>query len=288
MRSFLISLLTLLLITACGPRWYYHQLDWMIPWYVDDYLALDSAQRSVLENRLARQLDWHCRTQLPGYAAFLRSVGQEFEAPGQTDTRKQFAQHLGTLTQYWKDLMARIGPDVADILITASDDQIDELFRNIEKDNLERQRIYVDPPEREILQNRTDRMVERLERWIGTLTDTQNDAVQQWSQDMGATTDQWLANRRRTQQAFRKLMATRRIDSAFKEKFTTLLVSPEVVRTKAYQAQLDRNIAHMLNLLTEIEQTLTEAQRSHLLAYLESLAEDFDRLACEIPPKDAQ
>jgi hypothetical protein len=44
----------------------------------------------------------------------------------------------------------------------------------------------------------------------------------------------------------------------------------------------------MLNLLTEIEQTLTEAQRSHLLAYLESLAEDFDRLACEIPSKDAQ
>ena len=288
MRAIILSALTLLLVTACGPRWYYHQLDWMIPWYVDDYLALDSAQRSALENRLAHQLDWHCRTQLPVYAAFLRSVGQEFEAPGQTATREQFAHHLETLTQYWKDLMARIGPDVADILITARDDQIDELFRNIEKDNLERQRIYVDPPEREILQNRTDRMVERLGGWIGALTDTQYDAVQQWSQDMGATTDQWLANRRRTQQAFRKLMATRRIDSAFKEKFTALLVSPEVLRTKAYQAQLDRNIALMLNLLTDIEQTLTEAQRSHLLAYLESLAEDFDRLACEIPSKDAQ
>ena len=287
MRSFLISLLTLVLITACGPRWYYHQLDWMIPWYVDDYLSLDSAQRSVLENRLARQLDWHCRTQLPGYAAFLRSVGQEFEAPGQADTRKQFAQHLGTLTQYWKNLMARIGPDVADILITASDDQIDELFRNIEKDNLERQRIYVDPPEREILQNRTDRMVERLARWMGALTDTQYDAVQQWSQNVGATTDQWLANRRRSQQAFRKLIATRTVDPAFKEKFTVLLISPEVVRTKAYQERSDRNIGLMLDLLTDIAKTLTDVQRSHLLAYIESLAEDFDVLACEIPQQGA-
>lgn len=288
MRPFLIAALTLLLITACGPRWYYHHLDWMIPWYVDDYLALDSGQRSELERRLAIQLNWHCRTQLTEYATFLKSVSRDFQPSDTTVTREQFVSYLQSLSQYWKDLMAQIGPDVADIVITASDDQIDELFRNIEKDNLERQRIYVDPPEREILQNRTDRMVERLERWIGTLTDTQYDAVQQWSQDMGATTDQWLANRRRTQQAFRKLMATRRIDSAFKEKFTALLVSPEVVRTKAYQAQLDRNIALMLNLLTDIEQTLTEAQRSHLLAYLESLAEDFDRLACEIPSKDAQ
>jgi hypothetical protein len=288
MRPFIIAALTLLLITACGPRWYYHQLDWMIPWYVDDYLVLDSGQRSELERRLAIQLNWHCRTQLTEYATFLKSVRRDFQPSDTTVTREQFVYYLQSLSQYWKDLMAQIGPDVADIVITASDDQIDELFRNIENDNLERQRIYVDPPEREILQNRTDRMVERLERWIGTLTDTQYDAVQQWSQDMGATTDQWLANRRRTQQAFRKLMATRRIDSGFKEKFTALLVSPEVVRTTAYQAQLDRNIAHMLNLLTEIEQTLTEAQRSHLLAYLESLAEDFDRLACEIPPKDPQ
>jgi len=172
-------------------------------------------------------------------------------------------------------------------VITASDEQVDELFRNIEKDNLERQRTYVDLPEREILQNRTDRMVGRLERWIGDLTDPQYDAVQQWSQNIGATSSQWLANRRRVQQAFRKLITTRKADPAFKEKFTALLVSPEVVRTKAYQARLDQNIGFMLGLLTDIEKTLTDAQRSHLLAYFESLAEDFDVLACEIPPKNA-
>lgn len=287
MRTFLISLLTLLLVTACGPRWYYHHLDWMIPWYVDDYLSLDSEQRSALEIRLAGQLNWHCRTQLPEYAVFLRSVGREFEAPDQTVTREQFARHLQTLKHFWKDLMARIGPDMADILITASDEQVDELFRNIEKDNLKRQRTYVDPPEREILQNRTDRLAERLERWIGDLTDTQQTAVQQWSQNVGASSSEWLANRRRVQQAALKLIAARTVDPAFKEKFTALLVSPEVVRTKAYQARLDRNIGFMLDLLVDIEKTLTDAQRSHLLAYLESLAGDFDVLACAVPQKDA-
>jgi len=280
-------MLTLLLITACGPRWYYHQLDWMIPWYVDDYLALDSDQRSVLEIRLARQLNWHCRTQLPEYAAFLKSVRQEFENPDRPVTREQFAHHLESLEQYWKDLMAQIGPDVADILLTVSDDQIEELYRNIEKDNLERQRTYVDPPAHEIVQNRANRMVDRLEKWIGNLTSAQYAAVEEWSQDMGASTDQWLANRRRTQQAFRNLIATRALDPAFKEKFTALLVSPEGVRTEAYQAQLDRNIALVLDMLAEIAKTLTDDQRFHLLAYIESLAEDFDVLACQIPQKGA-
>ena len=126
-------------------------------------------------------------------------------------------------------------------------------------------------------------MVDRLEMWIGDLTDAQYAAVQQWSRNIGATTDQWIANRRRVQENFRALIATRKIDPAFKEKFTDLLVSPAEVRTKAYQARLDRNSALMLDLLTDIEQTLTGAQRSHLLAYLESLAEDFHVLAGEIP-----
>ena len=89
------------------------------------------------------------------------------------------------------------------------------------------------------------------------------------------------------QQAFRNLIAERSVDSAFKEKFTALLISPEGVRTEAYQARLDRNIGFMLDLLTDIERTLTDAQRSHLLAYLESLADDFDVLACEIPQKES-
>ena len=129
MRLFIIAALTLLLITACGPRWYYHHLDWMIPWYVDDYLALDSGQRNDLERRLAIQLNWHCRTQLTEYATFLKSVSRDFQTPDTTVTREQFVSYLQSLNQYWKDLMAQVGPDVADIVITASDDQIGELRR---------------------------------------------------------------------------------------------------------------------------------------------------------------
>ena len=37
-------------IAGCGPRLVYPHLDWLIPWYVSDYISLDSDQKNMLEH----------------------------------------------------------------------------------------------------------------------------------------------------------------------------------------------------------------------------------------------
>ena len=285
MRILLVAITTLLFITACGPRWYYPHLDWLVPWYVGDYISLDRAQHSELEIRLARQLNWHCRTQRPEYAVFLRKMGSDFDNPERPVTSEQYHQYLNRLTAYWKHLMARIGPEAADLLRTATDEQIAELFVSIEEDNQELTQTYVDPPLEEILQNRYERMTDRLEQWLGDLTLSQDQSIRRWSEAIGATSDQWIANRRRVQQAFRTLLAQRTSNPSFNQEFTALLMNPETLRSEAYQARLDRNIALTIDLLTEIGGTLTRPQRAHLISHSNSLARDFEILACEIPPE---
>lgn len=285
MRSFILLLAAALVLTACGPRWYYDHLDWMIPWYVDDYLTLDTRQRSALEKRLADQLDWHCRTQLPEYAAFLRSVAQDFDDPHRVVPRERFAHHLETLRYHWRNLMAGIGPDMADLLIAVSDAQIDELFENLEKDNQELERKYVDPPFDERIEKRIDRMIARLERWIGNLDDSQREAVAGWARQIGPTSDQWIAQRRRTQGAFREVLGRRTTDPMYKAHFIALLVSPEKLRTAVYQSRLDRNTGYTLDLLTEVGRTMSDTQRAEFIRELASLAEDFEILACEEPDR---
>jgi hypothetical protein len=285
MRRFVLTLMTLVVMTACGPRWFYPQLDWLLPWYVSDYISLDAHQHNELEIRLTRHLNWHCRTQLPEYALFLRSVRADFENPANPVTHGQFERYLATLIQYWKTLMAGIGPDAADILKTASDKQIDELFDNLEEANQELESTYVDPAAEEILQQRSERMVDRLARSLGDLTTTQQAAVRQWSSDVGASNADWIANRRHVQQAFRALLAERRIDPAFKTRFTAMLTAPERQRTEAYQAEVDRRTTLALNLLTGIAATMTDAQRRHFVDHLGSLAADFDKLACTVAEK---
>ena len=78
MKKFLIASAFLVVFAGCGPRLIYPHLDWLIPWYVNDYISLDDTQNNMLQKRLLKQLDWHCRTQLPSYAKTLRAIGREF------------------------------------------------------------------------------------------------------------------------------------------------------------------------------------------------------------------
>jgi hypothetical protein len=56
---------------------------------------------------------------------------------------------------------------------------------------------------------------------------------------------------------------------------------PENMRSSAYQRKIDINTGITLNLLVQLDQMLTEDQRSHLLGRIESLAADFDTLSCD-------
>ncbi|MBW2478807.1 MAG: hypothetical protein JRF38_02360, partial [Deltaproteobacteria bacterium] len=81
MKKIAVIILIALASTGCGPRLMYQHLDWLIPWYVSDYISLDSDQQNLLEERLAKLLDWHCRTQLPVYAMTLRALGRDLANP---------------------------------------------------------------------------------------------------------------------------------------------------------------------------------------------------------------
>ena len=134
-------LICLALVLGCGPGFIYPHLDWMIPWYVDDYISLNSDQSSMLKTRLMHQLDWHCQTQLAAYADYLREIAADFDNPRQPVTVSVLESHRTKLLAHWQNLMRQIAPDVSDILITATDEQIEELFSNLEKFNKEENKI---------------------------------------------------------------------------------------------------------------------------------------------------
>jgi hypothetical protein len=280
MRTFRPVIVGILFLSACSPAWYYPHLDWLLPWYIRDYITLEQAQQSELEKRLGRQLEWHCRTQLPAYASFLRSMRHDFESPESTVSQEQFRVYYEMLQGFWRELMTSVAPDVADLLISASDRQIDELFQTIEADNQDLEEKYVDLPPEEIYQNRYDRMLERLAEWIGKINDDQKSAIWKWSNQLGIYGATWIAHRRALQQHFRELLAERARNPSFKARFAALLTAPEPLIEAAYRTQTAHRTALTLDLLTRIAASLTTEQRRHLLGYFTRLSDDFDRLAC--------
>ena len=281
MKKLLLVSSFLIIFVGCGPRLIYPHLDWLIPWYVGDYISLDDTQKNMLQKRLLKQLDWHCATQLPTYAETLRAIGRDFASADQPINYSKIQFHNKKLLQLWQELLKQIEPDINAILITASDTQIDEFFDNLAKQNQEFKEEYVDHPIQQLNENRQKRIVKRLKYWVSNLTAEQEAAVSSWSTQMVPISEDWLQNREKIQAEARRLLSQRSSRPEFRASLHELILNPEQMRTPAYQAKIEANIDITINFVIQLDRLLTPQQRSYLLKRIESLAADFDKLSCD-------
>jgi hypothetical protein len=282
-KSLLFSFFILILV-SCGPRLVYPHLDWLVPWYISDYISLDNAQKDMLQKRLLKQLDWHCRTQLPAYADTLRGIGRDFANADQSIEYSKIQFYITRLMALWKELLKQIGPDITDIMITASDAQIDELFDNLAKQNQKFSQEYVDLESQKLNEKRQKRMIKNLKYWISNLTTQQIEAVSAWSTQLAPISEEWLLNREMIQAEARRLLSQRNGRPEFRAKLLDLIINPELRRSSAYQRKIDTNIDLTIKFIIRLARQLTAKQRSYLFKRIESLAADFDKLSCD--PKD--
>lgn len=286
MKKILVICLLCITVISCGPRLIYPHLEWLIPWYVSDYVSLNSQQKSMLEKRLAMQLDWHCRTQLPMYAQTLRALGRDLNGLENSGDFQKIRHHYDQFMELWKNLMRQISPDIADILMTATNDQIDELFKNLAGQNQKFKEKYVDPTPEVLNKNRQNRMTKQLRYWISNLNDRQKQAVSDWSSRLEPISEDWLLNRRTIQAEAQRIIKQRNSDPEFQAALLDLLAHPERWRNANYQYKIDHNTEVTLKFLIQLNRMLTSQQRTFLNDRIESLATDFDKLSCD--PKDRE
>ena len=67
-------MLLTLLAAGCTMSFTYNHLDWLIPWYVDDYVDLSRQQRQLLQGQLGPVLQWHREEELERYLELLDQI----------------------------------------------------------------------------------------------------------------------------------------------------------------------------------------------------------------------
>ena len=281
MKKLIFPICLLLVVTGCGPRLIYPHLDWLIPFYVDDYISLNHEQSSLLEKRLLQVLDWHCRTQLPAYAQSLRELAKDLENPRRPVSHKKLEYYSNQFMTHWRELSKKIGPEVADILATASDEQIAELLQNIEKRNNEFKSEYVDIPLEKLEKKRKERIAKDLTHWISRLKPEQKQVVSEWSDQIMPIASDGLRYREGVLTEFQNLFTRRKQHSHFKAAFVSLMNNLDHLRSADYQQKIDYNTDLTFKLLMKIEQSFSTTQRAYLLQQIDSLAADFDKLSCD-------
>ncbi|WP_313455774.1 DUF6279 family lipoprotein [Pseudomonas sp.] len=277
-KTLLVLIACALALNACSRMdLAYRNLDRLVPWSLDDYLAMNREQKTLLDERLKQHLAWHCKTQLPGYLEWLDRIRDMVAQDQVTDQALQ--QRTVEAREAIGRVAAAITPSAIELLRGMNDQQVSEMREAFAEDIAERQKKYVDTPLPKQIERRAERMEKRLSSWFGQLSPAQRQRVQAWSQALGEQNREWIANRQHWQQQLLLAMAQRN-DPSFDGRMATLLQHKESLWTPAYRAAFHNTEQQARSLLIDLVQSSTPPQRDYLLQRLAKVRSQFSQLKC--------
>jgi hypothetical protein len=255
----------------------YRNLDVIIPWTLSDYLDMNGEQKSWLNERLKEHLSWHCTTQMPGYLDWLDRL-QTMIATNQV-TDDALKARTAEAEKAIAETAREITPSAIELLQGLDDNQVAEMNEAFAKDQRKRQERYVKPPLDQQIKQRGERMVKRLNEWLGPLDPSQQQRVMAWSNALGDQNTQWIANRVHWQKQFSAAVAQRQAPQ-FPQRIETLLVNRESLWTPAYRQAFANTEAQARALFVDLMAQSTPQQRERLLTKIEGVKKDFSDLKC--------
>ena len=265
-------LLALLLLAGCGNTFLYNRLDWLIGWYVDDYVELSRAQEKVFQQRLRPVLDWHRREELALYAAFLQQIEADSAAPLDADTVRDWSRQLLLALER---IEARLWPLIHEIGADLDQAQMAELLENIRARQRELEEEYLTRTDEEYAEDNFDRLSENLRDFLGPLSSAQEDQIAGAAQAMRRLDQAWLEERRLWLKTLQRLSAR---EPGWQAALRAAWAQRKERRTPRYHAHRRHNMDIIHALVAAVLNARSERQDRHLQRELDSLQDDLQTL----------
>jgi hypothetical protein len=277
-RTAVLLTVTLFLIAGCSStKLAYQYADWGIVWWVDDYIPMTDEQETRLEQDILALRDWHCSTELPRYSQWLAELKRDVRS-GNLE-RATVSYHQEQLISFLSPLADRAKPAATRLLSSLSDKQVRELADNMAESQAELEEEFLAEDPKQTRQARAERTIERVERWLGSLNDSQTKVVEQWSDNRGRQTEIWLEGRQNWQQAFLGALEQRKAEG-FAGKIDYLIDNNDQVRGPRYQQMMTDSRDSIAGLMTDLLKQADQPQLDHLLDQAATLRGDFITLTC--------
>ncbi len=269
---------SIILLLGCNVKTAYNQLDWLIPWLVNNYFPLNDEQNTLLDSQLETILEWHRRTQIPVYVNTLRETIYDVEY-GLSNENLDYVFNLFKI--FMEDFTVHVTPDIITFLETLTDDQLNILFNRLEKKNEEYKSEMVDPSEYEIRQNSFKDIKKNLIRIFGSINENQERIIRNWSLQQKLIGEDELAEKIKWQTQFKNTLNLRNNPVLFESAFIYLLGYNESVRPESYQEKMDYNTKLMQDTFLILDYTMTDDQREFLVSEMTKIADQLEELINE-------
>lgn len=273
-RFRIIPILLVLLIGISGCSRYqlaYNNLDTLLIDRIDDYLNLTAAQQLQVERLLDRAHRSHRQQQLPEYSQLLKQLRRDLVRSELDSARLMLT--FEQVEQQWAQLRGDAEPVLRQLLTQVGPDQQQRMMNQLEKDLEKRQRIVERRSPQEQLEQRYLRYQNRLEYWIGSLTQEQQQELRLFTQALPDSTLAWLDYRNGWLAAFDEAMQQHDWDQ-----FERLVLQPQQFRAPELQQLMNQSRQQWASYLANLLGQLQASQKQHLLDELDQLITDLDEL----------
>lgn len=244
----------------------YKNADWLIYWYIDDFVELTNQQEQVVDAKLTSWLAWHKGSELPIYLQHLNELSGDIRT--QQMSLDKIDYHRQKAADHWMRLKTKIIPDLVSMAPLLSQDQVDSMFKEIDKINKEgaeeREELLAKTPEKRQSES-VKRNKRNLKRWLGKLNDEQEQLVENMYGEFHSNAELWSQYRVRYQAQLRAVFNDADRGDGFKAKLNKLLMEPELYRGDVLNQRNSENSNKYKAFLLAADASSTEDQRSHLL-----------------------
>lgn len=275
-RFLLVGALALSL-AGCGTAFIYERADRFAGRWVNGYLELEPQQRAALEAELEALHEWHRREHLPRYAAWLRSVAAQLEAPGALGPAeiRGRGEELGA---FWRELADRALPPLLEVGAGLGDAQVDEFVTRLREEHRELQEEDSGRSAEWRAARRARSMERFLKRFAGRISADQRAEIRAWSRQLEPSREAWLESRVGWIDAMERALAGRRDTEALELAARTLITRPEERWSEEYAGMVERNSARTTAFLASFLAGLEPGQRMRAVERLTDLASEFESL----------
>ncbi|MEE4659004.1 MAG: DUF6279 family lipoprotein [Halieaceae bacterium] len=274
-RGIVMGLL-LAAVSACSNTFIYNQLDWLIPWYLGDYVDLDRDQGRTLKSRLRDLLQWHRSEELTQYLVFLDEVETDLDSTLSGTDIERWANRAEAA---YDRLEARMLPIAFDLGAELTDEQMSGFLVELAERQKALEKEYLQRSDAEYREDAAESLTDTFEDLMGRLNDLQQQEIAEAVGRLQRFDAGWLAERAQWLETLNGELQQR--NQGWQDRIRQALADRERNRTDSYRGAYRHNALIVNQVIADVLNLRSPKQDARLRDEIAGYRRDFRKLIAQ-------
>ena len=257
-KKLIAALLLTLLAAGCTMSFTYNHLDWLIPWYVDDYVDLSRQQRQLLQGQLGPVLQWHREEELERYLELLDQIEADLAGEVTAAQVRSWADEIIAAAERVEENMVSVALQFG---ATLSDEQLAEFMESVWEEHREYEEEFLGRSDEEYIEENKDNLEEFLERFTGRLNDEQDAVLLRAAESLQRFDGVWLEDHEQWLNTLGPLLQRK---PGWEDAVREAYANRTLRRSQQYEELLEYNMDVVSQAIADVLNRLNDKQRKHL------------------------